>query len=63
MPDPALNKIARAISENMAAVKRARPEKGFFLSLERGDTIKAKKIKSKQVKVDTEKIYPIEVSR
>jgi hypothetical protein len=46
----------------MAAAKRAQPEKGFFLSLERGETIRADKLKSKKEKVDTEKMYPIEVS-
>lgn len=49
----------------MATSKRARPEEGFYRSLERSVSIKAEKIlhPKQQGKVDTEKMYPIEVSR
>ena len=46
----------------MATSKRVRPEKGFYRSVERDVPIKGEKLRPKlQEKVDTEKMYPIEV--
>ena len=46
----------------MATSKRARPEKGFYRSVERDVPIIWGKLRPKlQEKVDTEKMYPIEV--
>ena len=46
----------------MATAKRARHEKGFYRSVERGTAIKAERIRPKQEKVKKDKLYPIEVS-
>ena len=42
--------------------KRSRPEKGFFKTLEDGVRVKVERIQTKTEKVDTETMYPIEVS-
>ena len=57
-----LMKFHKPHEENMAAAKRASPEKGIFLGLESGETIRTHEIKPKKLKVDTEKMYPIEAS-
>ena len=43
-------------------IKRSRPEKGYFKTLEDGVLVKAERIKTKTEKVDTDTMYPIEVS-
>ncbi|CAB4031443.1 Hypothetical predicted protein [Paramuricea clavata] len=45
----------------MATAKRARHEKGFYRSVERGTAIKAERIRPKQEKVKKDKLYPIEI--
>ena len=45
----------------MATAKRARHEKGFYRSIERGVPIRAEKIQQKKEKMVKDKLYPIEV--
>ena len=43
-------------------IKRSRPEKGYFKTPEDGVRVKADRIRTKTEKVDTDTMYPIEVS-